>query len=251
MKNIAPFLISSIILIGCQKAPEVSREAWVEKAYSDWPSFALTNEISFADTTFYDIANSFLVDTGYDTIGVSCKHLFLLFENHFGLKNIELENDFESWKMYPKNRKAEFVTIKNLINQNPQEKIGQYNTLKDRDWIIFNLKTKNKELYPLKIRYTAVKKDERVYAIGWVTNKKDIKEPTFTKIQCYKNMGNYFYIKASENQPHGMSGSPVIDRNGYLVGIVSGQEGNSGIMGSVHYLTTLFDRHGVKYKNNE
>ena len=44
-----------------------------------------------------------------------------------------------------------------------------------------------------------------------------------------------------------MSGSPVIDKNGYLVGIVSGQEGRLGIMGAVPYLTKMFDKYNVKY----
>jgi hypothetical protein len=68
-------------------------------------------------------------------------------------------------------------------------------------------------------------------------------------MQCFKNLGNYFYIKPSKNQPLGMSGSPVIDKNGFLVGIVSGQEGNLGVMGAVIYLTAMFDTYDIKYKN--
>jgi hypothetical protein len=46
-----------------------------------------------------------------------------------------------------------------------------------------------------------------------------------------------------------MSGSPVIDKNGFLVGIVSGQEGNLGVMGGVKYLTLMFDKYGIEYNN--
>jgi hypothetical protein len=151
--------------------------------------------------------------------------------------------------MYPKNLKEKTVTIKRLINKNPSEQIGQFNTLKVRDWIIFELEEKNTQLYPLKIRYTPVKKNEIVYAVGWAKNQKDNSKPGLFKMKCFKNLGNYFYIEPSENQPHGRSGSPVIDKNGYLVGIVSGQEGKLGVMGAVPYLTIMFDKYGIEYNN--
>lgn len=235
-------------MFGCQNSPQMIKEFWIEKPISSWPDFALTNEVSFTDTTYYDIANSFLVNTGFDTIGVSCKHFFLVFET-LGLNSIDLGDKFNYWNMYPKNHKEKTVSVKRLINKNSKESIGQFNTLKDRDWIIFELEEKNTQLYPLKIRYTPVKENEIVYAVGWAKNQKDNSKPELFKIQCFKNLGNYFYINPSENQPHGRSGSPVIDKNGYLVGIVSGQEGNLGVIGGIKYLTTLFDKYDIEYNN--
>lgn len=249
MKNLALILIGLVLIVGCQNSPEVVKESWIEKPVSSWPDFALTNEISFTDTTFYNIANSFLVNTGFDTIGVSCKHFFMVFENQLGLNSIDLGNKFNYWNMYPRNHKEKTVSIKRLINTNSNEHIGQFNTLKVRDWIIFEIEGQNNQLYPLKIRYTSVKSNEIVYAVGWGVNQKDNNKPALIKMQCYKNLGNYFYIKPSNNQPHGMSGSPVIDKNGFLVGIVSGQEGNLGVIGGIKYLTTLFDKYDIDYKN--
>lgn len=248
MKNLALILIILMVTFGCQNSPQIIKESWIDKPVSSWPDFALTNEISFTDTTFYDIANSFLVDTGFDTIGVSCKHFFMVFESQLGLKNIDLGNEFNYWNMYPKNQKEKTVSVKRLINKNSNEEIGQFNTLKDRDWIIFELKEKNNQLYPLKIRFTPVLTNEFVYAVGWGVNQVDNSMPTLIEMQCFKNLGNYFYTLPSKNQPHGRSGSPVIDKNGYLVGIVSGQEGNLGVMGGVPYLTKLFDKYNVEYK---
>jgi hypothetical protein len=236
-----------MILLGCQNSPQIIQEPWIEKPVSSWPDFALTNEISFTDTSYYDFANSFLVNTGFDTLGVSCKHLFMVFENQLGLNSIDLGNKFNYWKMYPKNHKGKTVTITRLINKNPNEQIGQYNKLKDRDWIIFELQEQNNLLYPLKIRHTPVKRNEIIYAVGWGVNQKDNSKQALIKMECYENLGNYFYIKPSENQPHGMSGSPVIDNNGFLVGIVSGQEGDLGVIGGINYLTTLFDKYDIEY----
>jgi len=63
-------------------------------------------------------------------------------------------------------------------------------------------------------------------------------------------MGNYFYVDTieSDGHPEGTSGSPVIDQNGYLVGIVSGAEGKLGVFGAVKYLKGLFDTYGIGYR---
>lgn len=249
MKNTALILVCILLMFGCKNSPQIVKESWIEKPVSSQPDFALTNEISFSDTTYYDIANSFLVNTGFDTIGVSCKHFFMIFQNQLGLNSIDLGENFNYWNMYPKNHKEKTVSIKRLINANSNKQIGQYNVLKDRDWIIFELEEQNKQLYPLKIRYTPVKSNEIVYAVGWGMNQKDSSKPELFKMQCYRNLGNYFYIRPSKNQPHGRSGSPVIDKNGYLVGIVSGQEGSMGVMGGVKYLTMMFDKYGIEYNN--
>ncbi len=251
MKNATLILISIMVMFGCQNSPQMIKESWIDSPVSSWPDFALTNEISFTDTTYYNIANAFLVDTGFDTIGVSCKHIFMVFQNQLGLNSIDLGSSFRHWNMYPKNHKEKTVTVKRLINKNSNEQIGEFNTLKVRDWILFELDEQNNQLYPLKIRYSPVKKNEIVYAIGWGMKQKDNSKPALIQLQCFDNLGDYFYIKPlnTDTHPAGRSGSPVIDQNGYLVGIVSGQEGNLGVIGGIKYLTTMFDEYKIKYKN--
>lgn len=68
-----------LLAFGCKNATPLVKEPWIEKPVSEWPDFALTNEISFKDTTYKNLANSFLIDTGYDTLGISCKHIFMVF----------------------------------------------------------------------------------------------------------------------------------------------------------------------------
>lgn len=251
MKKIVLLLMFTGLVFGCQNSPQIVKEPWAEKPVSLWPNFSLTNEIGFNDTTYYDFGNSFLVNTGFDTLGISCKHLFMVFENQLGLKAIDLGDTFNHWKMYPKNNKENTVTVTRLINTNPNETIGQFNTLKVRDWIIFELEQQHNKLYPLKIRHTPVKRNEIVYAVGWGMKQKDNSKPALIKLQCIKNLGNYFYIKilSADIHPGGRSGSPVIDKNGYLVGIVSGQEGDLGVIGGVPYLTGLFDKYGIDYES--
>ena len=237
------------LILGCKNETPITKEIWIEKPLSQWPTFALTNEISFKDTTYKDLANSFLISTGYDTLGISCKHLFMVFENQLGLKTIDLGNNFNYWKLYPKNDTEKSISVKRLINANSQEQIGQFNTLKIRDWILFEMDKDYSDLYPLKIRYTPVKTNEVVYAVGWGMKQKDNSYPALIKLQCFKNIGDYYYTQTlSKNiQFNGRSGSPVIDKNGYLVGIVSGAEGNLGVIGSVNYLKKIFETYKVEY----
>lgn len=70
---------------------------------------------------------------------------------------------FIKWRKYPKGQSNKMIEIKNLINQNDNEEIGEFNTLKNRDWIIFNVDKANIKTYPLKIRTTPVKKG---YLVG-------------------------------------------------------------------------------------
>lgn len=237
-------------IIGCNKKPKIVKEDWVEKPQSEWPDFALTNTISFTDTTFTEIANSFLVNTGTDTVGVSCKHLFMVFENHLGLKTINLGDDFIYWSLYPKNNPDQVVSIKKLVNTNTDEHIGQFNTLKVRDWIIFEIDDNDASIYPLKIRHSPVNKNEVLYALGWGSKQIDNSKPVIQKLQCLDDLGDYYYMtNLSPNiRPNGRSGSPVIDKNGYLVGIISGAEGKLVVIGSVNYLLKAFNKYGVEYK---
>lgn len=248
MKPVTFLFIIIILIAGCNTEETIEKEPWIEKPVSEWPTFALTNDISFSDTTFVGIANSFLVNTGKDTLAVSCKHIFIVFQTP-ELTTIDLGEEFNYWNFYPKNDPSKKARSSQLINTNKQEPIGEFRTLKDRDWIILELDIKNKEIYPLKIRFQPLEKNEVIYAVGWGMNQKDNSFPAVTKLQCYRNEGNYYYVKtiSTNTKPHGKSGSPVIDKNGYLVGIVSGAEGNLGVIGSIKYLQKLLDKYGIDY----
>lgn len=245
----AIILLIILIATGCQNKPDTISEPWVIKPVSEWPSFALTNEISLNDTVFKDLANSFLITTGKDTVGVSCKHIFILFENVLGFTSIDLGDRFNYWEMYPKNKPFERIKVKKLINHNKAEPIGPFNKMKDRDWIIFEPVNSSGQLYPLKIRYTPVNKDEIVYIVGWGILQEDNTKPAVSRLKCYKSLGNYYFMlpMKTDSKPDGRSGSPVIDRNGHLVGLVSGAEGNFAVIGSVQYLKSLFEQYGIDY----
>jgi hypothetical protein len=243
-------LLNIVIAAGCANEAEMIPESWANKPIKNWPNIALTNKICINDTTFRDLANSFLISTGKDTIGVTCKHIFAVFENNFGFNSIDLGDEFVYWEMYPKNKPITRIRIKRLINKNNKEPIGPFNKMKDRDWIIFEIVNPQQQIYPLKIRYTPIKKDEIVYAVGWGALQENNTQPAMIKLKCYKNLGDYYYVQTlkTNTKPNGRSGSAIIDKNGYLVGILSGAEGNLTVIGSIHYLKSLFDNYGIEYE---
>ena len=240
-------LILLFLLSSCSnnKAP-ILKEPWIEKPVSEWPELVMTNTVEFADTTYRNIGNAFLIDTGSDTLAVTCKHLFMLFRTETNNK-IDLTDNFRGWKIYPKGKVEKSHLLGELINKNGNEETGGFNTLKSRDWIIFRLNKKS-EFTPLKIRTRPISKNEIVYAVGWAY-KQDTKNPSLVKMQVYKNFGVYFYSNTlTQNvDPAGRSGSPVIDKNGYLVGIVSGAEGNLGVIGGISYLIQQLDKYNINY----
>ena len=239
------------MIISCKSDSGIEREPWMSDPIGQWPDFALTNEISFEDTTFQSIANGFLIYTGYDTLAVSCKHLFLIFEKFLGLNSIKLGEKFIYWKMYPKNQPEKIIQLKHLLNGNSNEPVENFNTLKVRDWLIFETGEDSKHnIHPLKIRYTPVRTKEIIYCIGWGMMQNDNSKPALIKMQCIKDVGDYFFTKNLNNDynSHGRSGSAVIDKNGYLVGIVSGAEGDLGVMGSTSYLKNFFINEKIDFE---
>jgi hypothetical protein len=228
------------------KETPVIKEPWMEKPVSEWPELVMTNSVEFADTTYNNIGNTFLIDTGTDTLAVTCKHIFMLFRTETNNK-IDLPDNFRSWKIYPKEEVDKSLQLGKMINRNSNEETGEFNTLKSRDWIIFRL-NETSNFTPLKIRTKSVSKGEIVYTLGWA-HKQNTENPSLVKMQVFKNLGVYFYINTlTQNvDPAGRSGSPVIDKNGYLVGIVSGAEGNLGVIGGIPYLIQQLDKYNINH----
>ncbi len=113
----------------------------------------------------------------------------MVFENYQGYKKVQLKDDFVSWHAYVKDNPDNEVEFTTLINENPEETIGQFNTLKDRDWILFQTEDDFEGFQTLKIRYTPLKKGEVVYACGWCTMADDTCKLVRSKLRMFKSMG--------------------------------------------------------------
>ncbi|MEJ2185842.1 MAG: hypothetical protein P8Z36_07870 [Gemmatimonadota bacterium] len=222
----------------------------MDRPVAEWPDFDLSNDVVFADTSYSSLANAFIVDTGADTVGVTCKHIFMVFHNLQGATSISLGDDFRSWAFRSSRDSTRVVHARRLINDDPNEPIGDFAGIKDRDWLVFELDGWSDGVYPLKVRYTPLKSGETIYAVGRSLSARHDPDPAPSPLQVVRVFPAYYYVQPLDRSidPVQTSGSPVIDANGYLVGLVSGAVGQLGVVAGVEYLRSQFDRYGVPYQ---
>lgn len=232
-------LVTLAFTYACHHPTEVANEPWMDKPIKEWPTIVLRNRIQLQDSTLNDFANAFLIINGKDTLGITCKHVFLVLKK-FGIDHIKMNPDIKNWELY-----SDKGSIRvELLPSNTNELIGDFNTLKSRDWIILLPLEPIKNVQPLNIRWKPIKKGESVYAISRHFGQKINSAPEIRHFACYKNVGPYYYMHAVGEHPNpvGCSGSPVVDANGYLVGIISGQEGQLTVIASLQYLKSLLNK---------
>lgn len=242
----------AVVVASCggESRREPPPESWVAGPVSEWPDFALTSDIRFTDTTYAGIANAFLVDTGPDTVGVTVKHVFMAFQKwREGVSAIELGDDFISWH-FRSSRDPGRSARGRLLNEDPGEPIGDFAGMKDRDWLVFELDTVPAGLHPLRPRYRPLEPGEAIRAVGRSMEARDDRDPTPSPLRVFRAAGTYYYVQVLDRSvdPVQTSGSAVIDRNGHLVGIVSGSVGELGVVAGVEYLRRLFEEHGIPYE---
>jgi hypothetical protein len=231
-------------------APVLPREPWVDRPVAEWPDFALSNEVVFTDTAYSYLANAFAVDTGADTVGATCKHIFMVFRNQRGITTVAFEDDFAGWSLRSSRDSARVLGTRRLVNADPTEPVGDFASIKDRDWLVFELDGWSDGVYPLKVRYTPLEVGETIYAVGRSLAGRHDPDPAPSPLRVYRAAGTYYYVQPLDPSvdPEHTSGSPVIDENGYLVGLVSGAVGRLGVVAGVAYLRQLFDRHEIAYR---
>lgn len=235
---------------GDSEAPILPREPWIDGPVPEWPDFALSNDVVFTDTAFSYLANAFAVDTGADTVGATCKHIFMVFENQRGVSTIALGDEFVEWSLRSSRDTTRVLTTRRLVNADPNEPVGGFASIKDRDWLVFELDGWSAGVYPLKVRYTPLEAGETVYAVGRSLAARHDPDPVPSPLRVYRAAETYYYVQPLDPSvdPEHTSGSPVIDGNGYLVGLVSGAVGRLGVVAGVAYLRQVFDRYDIAYR---
>ena len=137
--------------------------------------------------------------------------------------------------MYPKNNPADAVVVDTLINENPDESIDHVPSR--RDWLLFTVKEKSPNIQPLTFRTKPFKKGERVYIVGWRYTDKNCPQVIYEG-NFVKSREGSIIISTKElayNTIPGLSGSPVIDSEGRVIGLMSKKAGKMEEPSSIDY----------------
>lgn len=184
---------------------------------------ALVNKIEFNDTELNQsrFGCGFLMEYENETYAVTAKHLLQVIKP-MKMKVLSFDNHIKSWSFYVLDKKNELVTTDTLLNTNKSESLDEKSSYVN-DWLVFSVKSNNSNAKILKIRETPPKAGEKLYAVGWTRTMENGSQRVY-EFEYYKTINNRMLLKdvIVPDKFGGLSGAPVVDENGELVGIVSG-----------------------------
>ena len=216
MKSISLIALMLLLFANCFAQEKTS----IKK----FEGLALLNKIDFIDSKYdqQKFSCAFLLKFKNDTFGVTAKHL-LKFIKSDQMKGVSFENGIKKWSLYSLNKPSENVIVDKLLNENKEEPTLEKSTYED-DWLVFSIKENHSKTKALNIRETPLIKGEKLYVVGW-TRKMDSGEQRVYEFEYNKTIGKRILLKdiVVPDQFGGLSGAPVVDENGNVVGIVSGK----------------------------
>jgi len=217
-----------VLTVLCHQIKAQPAETWITKPFAQWPQIALVNEFNFKDgsrpedTSVSYVGSAFLIRYEEEIFAVTVKHTLFVAWRKLDNK-VSLADKLDRWMMYPKNERNNCFKVGPLVNEDPEEKIqdGYQNGVLQRDWLVFKVDALHPGIYPLSIRSTPVVQHEKVYVMG---NPYRFDQSLGLRGIVVKQEGNLFLIDLEVPDSvflGGASGSPIMDRNGQLIGIFS------------------------------
>lgn len=215
--------------------------SWMKKPQSEWPQISMINQIEYTDKNFPVAGCGFLLDTGEEIVAATAKHILIYFKSD-SMNAVSFNGTLKSWKMFPKNNPDDFVILDSLINEDPEESLKSVPP--DKDWLLFTIKERSPNIRPLRFRPDPIQPGETVYIVGWRYSDKGcpqvIYEGNFVKME----KGSFLITtkELADNTMPGLSGSPVIDANGYLLGLMSQKADKMERPSSIDYPVILLEK---------
>jgi len=210
-KKIVLFFFPFFILSSCTSQINLSKTP-----------IGLINNISYKDAQYSNsnAGNGFLVSYKKQTYALTAKHVLMIAKTP-KMKFIDFEGDLKEWRMYPKGDSSKVVILDKLLNPSRTELLN-WDAAMNNDWLAFSIKENNTNHQALTLRTQALVVGEKLFIIGWSYNDK-IGSQRVYEYKYARTDGNFHEI-IQVNGPKslgGLSGSPVVDENGNVVGLVS------------------------------
>ncbi len=212
--------------------------------------FSGINRISFHDTN-YDksfVGNAFLIKHNNKLYAVTVKHVFLEAKSP-NMNNISIDGHVKEWRVHPNKRPNEYVVLGRLLNADKSEAIDI--KVLQKDWLVFEVKENHSNLSILTLRETALTQGEKLKAYGCsysnqASCQQDIYEGSFLAHEPHNI--RVLMPQLDLSKLRGLSGSPVLDIDNKVVGIVSNVmksksgEGFDFSPANLNYLHTVLSR---------
>jgi len=222
------------------------------KQLTNWDQIAMINEVWYKDgsryvhSSFEYAGTGFLLDTGEDTLAVTAKHILWIAQPK-QLENVAINGQLEKWWLHPKGDSTQGVFLDQLLNEDAGEMLGgPTGTIGQRDWLIFSIKEKIGNLPALKARFNPLKVGEKLYYPACPYQSKDC---ILGEAEVLSTHGNRIvFTKEVPGFIGGASGSPLVDSEGRVVGVLGGtsvhpQTGDPALYGiSTHYLKKVLTK---------
>jgi hypothetical protein len=217
-------------------------EPWISKPKTEWPQIVLTNHAEFNGHSSLHGASGFLIQTKKELVlAATAAHLV---RSAGGVEPDiavdQLTSKIKSWKMFPRTMPNDSIEITSLGVPGLDDE--------NLDWLVLAIKQVDPlPAYPLRLRQDPVRVGETVFLIGCPYSEPDCKQNVYTGTITERAYGDRFrYDLDPTVDLRGFSGAPIIDKQGYVVGIMTvwfepKMSGDNFLEGGGEDVATIYD----------
>jgi hypothetical protein len=208
--------------------------SWMKRPPAEWPKIAVVNQIDYVDQHYPVAGCGFLLVVENEVLAATAKHVLTYFKSP-KMDSVDFGGTLESWKMFPKNHPSDMIVVDALLNRDTGESLKGIPC--EKGWLLFTIRQRSENIQPLRFRTTPLEKNEPVYVIGWRYTEKDCPQIVYEGKYVNSERGEVLITaeKLVDNTIPGLSGAPVIDEKGYLVGLMSRGKGEIQRLSPVEY----------------